>query len=143
MDEWEAHLRDDLFEVAEQLRSQRHEPTGLRLDELKRRVLARSTVAYPPRQGRRSLLRSKIVILGLVSGLLLGGGGAGVIAAGGGSPSASATKTEYKCNSGNGNGPEVIDPVGGPGPADCDPGNSAGNNADSPREGNDPSIPPP
>ena len=142
MNNWEDHLTDDLAGVAEQLRTHRHEPTDLRLDELKRQALARSTAGFGPRRGRKFLLKSKIITLSLVLGLVLSAGGAGVIAAGGDAPT-TASKPQYLCDSGNGNGSEE----GGPGPgkpqgktgtetsADCDPGNSPTHNKDNDREG--------
>ena len=142
MNNSEDHLTDDLSEVAEQLRTHRHEPTDLRLDELKRQAMARSAAASRPRQGRQFFLRSKIVTLSLVLGLLVCGGGAGVIATSH-APPPGASNPQYLCDSGNGNGYEED----GPGPgnpqgntgdetsADCDPGNSPTHNADNDREG--------
>ncbi len=153
MNDWEDHLTDDLAGVAEQLRTHRHEPTDLRLDELKRQATAQATRASGRRQGR-GFVRSKVVTMLLVFGLLLASGGAGVIAhhqAGGdGSPPASAGHGKY-CNSGNGNGYETPPFSGFDGPApnhtdgdqqstapgpvpECDPGNSATHNTDSGRE---------
>ena len=98
-------------------------------------------------------MRSKVVTLLLVFGLVLGGGGAGVIAnhnAGDNqTPPASAGHGKY-CNSGNGNGYETPPFSGfdGPGPdgdqqstapggvPECDPGNSATHNTDNGRERN-------
>ena len=138
------YLPDDLFEVAEQLRNHRHEPTELRLDELRRQALARSTASFGPWQGRKFLLKSKIVTLGLMLGLLVCGGGAGVIATSH-APPPHASNPQYLCDSGGGNGFEED----GPGPgnqqeqgqdgtqtsADCDPGNSPTHNRDNDREG--------
>ena len=100
-------------------------------------------------------MRSKVVTLMLVLGLVIAGGGAGVIAnhppsQPDGSPPASAGHGKY-CNSGNGNGYETPDFSGFDGPApnhtdgeqqstapggvaECDPGNSATHNTDSGRE---------
>ena len=96
-------------------------------------------------------MRTKLVTLTLVLGLLLAGGGAGVIAnhkAGDdGTPPASAGHGKY-CNSGNGNGNETPPfsgfegpgnpgdetSVDGSGNAECDPGNSATHNRDNTRE---------
>ena len=107
-------------------------------------------------------MRTKMVTLALVLGLVLAGGGAGVIANHNtngetdGSPPASAGHGKY-CNSGNGNGYEVQPPEWGdpgePFPApgnqgdedsiataetppvpECDPGNSASHNRDNDRE---------
>ncbi len=152
MNNWEDHLTDDLAGVADQLRTQRHDPTDLRLDELKRQAMAQATRASARRQGRGLFVRSKVVTLLLVFGLLLATGGAGVIAdhypaQPDGSPPASAGHGKY-CNSGNGNGYESpsfsgfdgpgpdgtqqsLDPNGNP---ECDPGNSATHNTDSGRE---------
>ena len=144
MNDWEDHLTDDLAGVAEQLRTHRHEPSDLRLDELKRQAMAKATRASGRRQGR-GFVRSKVVTMLLVFGLLLASGGAGVIAnhqAGGdGSPPASAGHGQY-CNSGNGNGYEEPQFPTTPTPgkegtqtsADCDPGNSATHNRDNDRE---------
>lgn len=141
MNEWEDYLPDDLFEVTEQLRNRTHKPTELRLDELKRQILARSTADLGPAQGRRFILKRKFVTLSLVLGLTLGGGAAGVIAAGGDQPT-SPSQTQYKCNSGNGNGAEFGTPPGKPQGStgtqtspDCDPGNSATHNLDNTSEG--------
>ncbi len=145
MNDWEDHLTDDLAGVAEQLRTHTHEPTDLRLDELKRQAMAQATRASRRRQGRGIFMRSKVVTLLLVFGLVVAGGGAGVIAnhqAGGdGSPPASAGHGKY-CNSGNGNGYETPDFSNTPTPGkpgdqvspDCDPGNSATHNRDNARE---------
>ena len=121
MNNWEDHLTDDLAGVAEQLRTQRHDSTDLRLDELKRQAMARATRASGRRQGSGFFMRSKVVTLMLVLGLVVAGGGAGVIAnhkAGDNqTPPASAGHGKY-CNSGNGNGYETPDFSGfdGPGP---------------------------
>ncbi len=151
MNNWEDHLTDDLAGVAEQLRTQRHDPTDLRLDELKRQAMAQATRASGRRQRRGFFVRSKVVTLLLVFGLVLASGGAGVIAnhqgQPDGSPPASAGHGQY-CNSGNGNGNETPEYSGfdGPGPdgdqvsvdqdgnAECDPGNSATHNQDNDRE---------
>ena len=151
MNNWEDHLTDDLAGVAEQLRTQRHDSTDLRLDELKRQAMAQATRASGRRQGRGFFVRSKVVTLLLVFGLVLAGGGAGVIAdhqdEGNGSTPESASHGKY-CNSGNGNGYEQPPFSGfdGPGPdggqtstgpdgqPECDPGNSATHNTDRGRE---------
>ena len=147
MNDWEDHLTDDLAGVAEQLRTQRHNPTDLRLDELKRQAMAQGARASSRRQGRGLFMRTKMVTLVLVLGLVLAGGGAGVIATHNtngetdGSPPASAGHGKY-CNSGNGNGYETPPFTGFTGPGregdqispDCDPGNSATHNRDSGRE---------
>ena len=156
MNNWEDHLTDDLAGVADQLRTQRHDPTDLRLDDLKRQAMAQATRASRRRQGRGFFVRSRVVTLLLVFGLLLASGGAGVIAAhqgdpdGDGSPPASAGHGQY-CNSGSGNGYETPEYSGFDGPApnhtdgdqtstapggvaECDPGNSATHNTDSGRE---------
>ncbi len=151
MNVWEDHLTDDLAGVAEQLRTDRHDTTDLRLDELKRQAMARATRASDRRQRRGFFMRSKVVTLGLVLGLVGAGGGAGVMAAHqgqpDGSPPASAGHGKY-CNSGNGNGYETPPFSGFTGPGkqgtqqsttptgtpECDPGNSATHNTDSGRE---------
>ena len=151
MNVWEDHLTDDLAGVAEQLRTDRHDVTDLRLDELKRQAMAQATRASDRPQQRGFFMRSKVVTLGLVLGLVGAGGGAGVIAADqgqqDGSPPASAGHGKY-CNSGNGNGYETPEFSGFTGPgkqgdqqstaptgeAECDPGNSATHNTDSGRE---------
>lgn len=153
MDEWDEYLPEDLVEVTEQLQSRRHKPTALRLDELKRQAMAQATPASGRRQGRGFFMRSKMVTLVLVLGLLVAGGGAGVIAdhqaGSGGSPPASAGHGKY-CNSGNGNGYETPPFSGFEGPGnpgdqqstapggvpECDPGNSATHNQDNTRERN-------
>ena len=151
MEEWDEYLSDDLLEVTEQLRTRRHNPTDLRLDELKRQAMAQATPASSRQQGRGFLMRSKALTLMLVFGLVGAGGGAGVIAnhqgQPDGSPPASAGHGKY-CNSGNGNGNETPPFSGFPGPGnpgdetsvdgtgqpECDPGNSATHNQDNGRE---------
>jgi hypothetical protein len=62
----------------------------------------------------------------LVSLALLGGGATLALAAKGGKSNGNAAATQYnakaKCNSGRGNGSEIVNGV------DCDPGNSGGHN---------------
>ncbi len=151
MNVWEDHLTDDLAGVAEQLRTDKHDATDLRLDELKRQAMAQATRTSDRPQQRGFFMRSKVVTLGLVLGLVGAGGGAGVMAnhqvQGGGSTPESAGHGKY-CNSGNGNGYETppfsgftgpgqqgdqqsTDPTGAP---ECDPGNSATHNRDNDRE---------
>jgi len=151
MNDWDEYLSDDLFEVTEQLRTRRHNPTDLRLDELKRQAMAQANRAPSRRQGRGFFMRSRLVTLMLVLGLLVAGGGAGVIAdhkAGDNhTPPASAGHGKY-CNSGNGNGFETPPFSGFTGPGnqgdqqsttptgapECDPGNSATHNHDNAKE---------
>ena len=128
---------DDLAEITGELRARRYDPGALRLDEIKRRALSQAS-AKPEPHGRGTRLRSRTVSLLLVLGLALSGGSAGVMAATKAGKAAKPpetskpAKSEYKCNSGGGNGPEQ--PTTPPSP-DCDPGNSAGNNNANDKEG--------
>jgi hypothetical protein len=132
MNEFEQQLPDGLDEVARQLRTRRHAPDAMELDELKRRAMAKATRAAGSRQGKGTYLRSRLVTIMLVAGLTIGGGAAGVIAAKGGSPPPSAGNGQY-CNSGNGNGSETPT-TPPPGTTECDPGNSPTNNNDQTKE---------
>ena len=80
-------------------------------------------------------LRSKVLTLVLVLGLFGGGAAGGVLAAGlpgaGDGPPPSAGEGQY-CNAGSGEGHET--PGEGDPPPECDPGNSADNNANNERE---------
>ena len=131
-------VSDDLAEITGELRARRYDPGALRLDEIKRRALSQAS-ATPAPHGRGMRLRSKTVSLLLVLGLTLSGGTAGVMAGiKAAKPPAGNTpaKSQYKCNAGNGNGPELSpeQPAMPPSP-DCDPGNSAIHNQDNIREG--------
>ena len=139
MRDWEhTELPDELQQVATHLHDNRHGASPVELDELKRRAMSQ---AARPRRAAGLRLRSQMVTLLLVLGLALSGGAAGVIAGKGSTNQVtSAAKSEYKCNSGNGNGPEI--PPTGESP-DCDPGNSPDNNNDNDFEGPDSGQKPP
>ena len=115
----------------------------MELDQLKRRATTQAARASRSRQGKGLILRSRIITVALVFGLALSGGAAGVIAGKTTSSSqpTSAARSEYKCNSGNGNGPEAGGPSGVS--PDCDPGNSGNVNQDNDREGPGPNQSPP
>ena len=78
-------------------------------------------------RSRRKRLITLLLVLGLVFCTL----SAGVLAARGGQPPPSAGEGQY-CNAGSGNGNET--PGEGDPPPECDPGNSADNNANNDRE---------
>jgi hypothetical protein len=132
-------LPDELAPMGDRLRAARHRADAMELDALKRRAMTQASRSAAP--ARRSPRRSRVLTLLLVAGLLGGSGATGVIAAKK-SPQAkqpSAAGSQYKCNSGIGNGSEQ--PPTPPSP-DCDPGNSPGNNATNQCEG-PPTIQPP
>jgi hypothetical protein len=98
----EKHIPDDLAEVGALLRRERHEASGLELDDLKRVTLARS------RRGRGGLglrkgtpMRARVVTLALTA-LLIGGTTAGGIAATAGSNNQSSSCAQYKPGNGYG-----------------------------------------
>jgi hypothetical protein len=80
------HLPEDLGRIADQLREQRVEVTPLELDRIKLRARAQASAGAArvvPRQ-KGMFVRSRIVTLMLVLGLMVSGGTAGVLAGGGG-----------------------------------------------------------
>jgi hypothetical protein len=87
-------LPDDLHEVAERLRAHKPEVSPLELDRIKLRAMAKASSAGASRQGRPSLMRSKLVTMAVTLGLVVSGGTAGVIAGG---------KHEGNGNGNNGN----------------------------------------
>ena len=117
------HLPDDLREVAERLRSHRAEAAPLELDRIKLRAMSQASRGRNSRQGRTILMRSKLVTMLLVLGLVAGGGGAGVIAGGNGNGKGKgADKGEYKPGKGCGDKNHThTGPPGNPSNTDCPP----------------------
>ena len=114
-------LPDDVIDVARHLEAQKHEPSPLTLDELKRRTMSQVATARPR---RGVFMRSKLVTLLLVSGLAISGGTAGVIAGvGGSSGKSSAGKSQYvKPGKGCGDRNHVhTGPPGNPSNTQCPP----------------------
>jgi hypothetical protein len=94
-------LPDDLREVDRRLQAHRTEVTPLELDEIKLRTVAKAFPVATSRYGRQYLMRSKLITLALVLGLVVSGGAAGVIATGGGG-GGNASTSEYKPGKGCG-----------------------------------------
>ena len=119
------HLPDGLREVAQELRNQRVEASALELDQIKRTAMTQASRASGSRQGKGSLMRSKLLTLALVLGLASSGGVAGVIAAGNGGGDggkSSAAKSEYKPGKGCGDKDgQRTGPPGNPDNNDCPP----------------------
>ena len=105
-------LPDDLREVDRRLQAHRTEVTPLELDEIKLRTMRRAFPARASLHGRQYVMRSKLITLALVLGLVVSGGAAGVIATGGGGGGGNASQSEYKPGKGCGdqNGQHVRDP---------------------------------
>jgi hypothetical protein len=94
MNDQEGRMPDDLQRVVYRIRSNKPQVTDLDLDRIKLRAMARAQRPSASRLGR-GMLRSKIVTLGLVFGLVASGGTAGVIAGGIGDTIRSAATGEY------------------------------------------------
>jgi hypothetical protein len=90
------HGPDDLNEVVERLRAERTEATPLELDRIKLRAMSQASGGRGSRQRRTLIMRSKMVTMLLVLGLIAGGGGAGVIAGNGNGNGPKADKGQYK-----------------------------------------------
>lgn len=95
----EESLPPDLLEVARRLRAERADASPLDLDHIKTRAMARASAS--PRKGL--FMRSRIVSLALVLGLIGSGSTAGVIAHHkSGHSGGSAASAEYKPGKGCG-----------------------------------------
>jgi hypothetical protein len=92
---------DDLHEVDRRLRAHRSEVGRPELDSLKLRTAARAFRAPASLYGRPNLMRSKLVTMLLVLGVL-GGGAAGVVASHDNGNGKSADKGEYRPGKGCG-----------------------------------------
>jgi hypothetical protein len=116
----EEQLPEDLSKVAEELRTRRTDATPLELDQIKRRAMAQASMS---RRGTGSL-RSRVLAIALLTGLIASGGTGAVIAAGGGGSSGpeSAAKSQYKPGKGCGK-PVKTGPPGNPNnpPSSCPP----------------------
>ena len=116
-------LPDDLHEVDRRLGAHKSEVGGPELDSLKLRIAARGFRAPASRYGRPDLMRSKLVTMLLVLGVLGGGGAAGVIADHSSGHGKGADKGEYKPGKGCGDNkrPPHTGPPGNPDNRDCPP----------------------
>ena len=104
MSNFENRLPEDLQEVADRLRTHRHEASALELDRIKTRAMASAASSRP----KGSVVKSRITVALLSLGLMAGGTG-GVLAAKGGTPAkGSAGKSQYS------NGKKCGQPGGGP-----------------------------
>jgi hypothetical protein len=73
----EKRVPDDLLHVAERLRGERPEASGLELDRIKQRAMTRARGAQTlGTSGKGQLMRSKLVGVMLAVGVLAGGTGA-------------------------------------------------------------------
>jgi hypothetical protein len=119
-DSQEDRLPEQLLEVADRLRMERHSASPLELDELKLRARAQAA------RGRRSStfgpkglpLRSRVVTLALTA-LLIGGTTAGGIAAAGGGGNGNSASSQYKPGMGCGDANHIH--TGPPGNPSKDP----------------------
>lgn len=119
-------LPENLQEVDAQLRARTHNPSSVELDDLKRRTMAQATRQLRPKQGKGTLMRSKIVTMLLVAGFAVSGGGAAVLAAKGGDGNGNgknnAGNSQYKPGKGCGDKNHThTGPPGNPGNTDCPP----------------------
>ncbi len=71
----ENRIPDELQDVVERLRDGRPQATPMELDQIKLRAMARANRAPGP-SGKGSFMKSKLVSLMLVTGVLAGGAGA-------------------------------------------------------------------
>src|SRR3954454_22177491 len=121
-------LPDDLSGVEERLAASRPEVSRLDLDRIKLRAMSQASRASSRRQGKGLLVRSKLVTMLLVLGLVATGGTAGVIAGGNGGNGGNAGKGEYKPGKGCGDKNHThTGPPGNPGNTNC-PNKSNGSN---------------
>jgi hypothetical protein len=96
MERFDHEFSEDLQAIERRLSAERSEATPLELDRIKMRARAqasRGAARFAPRQ-KGLFVRSRIVTLMLVLGLMVTGGTAGVIAAAGGG--GNAPKDQYK-----------------------------------------------
>ena len=115
--------REDFHEVVASLRAHKTEATPLELDEIKLRAMRQASHGPSKTQGG-IFVRSKLVTMLLVLGLVIGGGGAGVIAggSGGGGGGKNGAKGEYKPGKGCGDKNHThTGPPGNPTNTDCPP----------------------
>jgi hypothetical protein len=113
-------LPADLELVAAKLRAHRVQADAFELDELKRRAMARSA----SRQGRATLMKSRIATVLTIVGLAGGTGGALAVAAAGGHPGGSggAADAQYKPGKGCGDKNHThTGPPGNPDNTSCPP----------------------
>jgi hypothetical protein len=88
MNDFDAHEHEP---IEQRLRAERAELTGIELDGVKQRVLAKAA-----RQGGRGMnLRARLVTAALVVGLVASGGGAVLAASGGSSSNGSSANSQY------------------------------------------------
>jgi hypothetical protein len=92
------HLPEDFEAVAARLRAHRAQSDPLQLDQIKQRVMSRST----GQRGRLAFMRSRIASLLTVAALVGGTGGAIAAATQGGTPNHGAASGEYKPGKGCG-----------------------------------------
>ena len=95
MSHWdENRLPDDLQRVADRLRDERTEASALELDQIKLRARRQSSGSAGVRP-KGFVLRSRVLTVFVVVGLMAGTTG-GVIATGGGGGGGSSAKSQYK-----------------------------------------------
>jgi hypothetical protein len=123
MSDWQGQGRSDEHDdVVRRLRAERPQMSPLELDELKRlaRAKALRNRAHRPRERGGVLMRSRLITLLLIVGLMSAGGTAGVIAAQGGGGNASGDQYKPGCGIGDKNHTHT-GPPGNP-LNDCVPG---------------------
>jgi hypothetical protein len=120
----EDRLPDELRGVAERLRSERVEASGLELDTIKTRAMAQAGSSRP----KGIALRSRTMAAFLTVALMAAGTG-GVIAAGGGGGNGSAGNSQYK----PGCGPKKTDGVNPSGTHTGPPGQGDTNRESCPK----------
>ena len=118
-------LPEDLSGVEERLAASRPEVTPLDLDRIKLRAMSQASRTSPRRKGL--VMRSKLVTMLLVLGLVASGGTAGVIAGGNGN-NGNSGNGEYKPGKGCGDKNHThTGPPGNPTNTNC-PNKSNGSN---------------
>jgi hypothetical protein len=80
----EKHVPDELQPIVERLRTERPEASGLELDEIKLRAMARAKDAQRLSRGKGQFMRSRLV--GVVLAISVLGGGTGAMAVSGTGP---------------------------------------------------------
>jgi hypothetical protein len=117
----QGRLPQDLSRVEERLAASRPEVSPLELDRIKLRAMSQaSRQASPQRKGL--VMRSKLVTMLLVLGLVVSGGSAGIIAGNGNDNNGNGSSGQYKPGKGCGDDNHThTGPPGNPGNTNCPP----------------------